>query len=344
MMNNNKKIKSRIASFRNIKPARLRASAAMRSLTKETSITKDNLIMPLFYKEGPGSEPIASMPGIAKMGQEPLLREIERIQKLGINAILLFGSSSKKDSSGSAGYNEKSAFHKTLRRIKEMSDIILVVDVCLCAHTNHGHCGIVKKKLVSKGKEPEFVIDSDRTLKALAKMAVSFAQAGADVVAPSAMADGQVRAIREALDKDTLSQTAIMSYAAKYASNFYGPFRDIYDSAPSFGDRKTYQMNPANKKEALKEVSLDVEEGADIVMVKPALAYLDIISAVKQTVAVPVAAYNVSGEYSMLKAAAHKGWLDEKLCAMEMLTSIKRAGADLIITYWAKEATKWFSS
>lgn len=301
---------------------------------RETHLQKDNLIQPLFFKDGKGSSSIASMPGIKKLGQRELLREIEKLQKLGIKAILLFGATSEKDSLGSKSYDEKSPFHQAIRQIKRTSNIILIADVCLCAYTEHGHCGILVRK-----KDP--AIDNEKTLEALAKIALSYASAGADIVAPSAMADGQVRAIRAILDKNDFFETAIMSYAVKYASSFYGPFRSIYDSAPLFGDRRSYQMDPANKREALREVALDVEEGADIILVKPALAYLDIINAVRNAVNLPVAAYNVSGEYSMVKAAAEKGWLDGKAVAIETLESIKRAGADMIISYWAKEAAQW---
>lgn len=291
--------------------------------------------MPLFFKEGKTTEPIASMPGIEKMSHDALLKEVEKLQKLGIKAVLLFGSTSRKDENGSSSYDEKSPFHAAIRAIKKSSDLVLITDVCLCAFTDHGHCGIVK------GEKKSFSIDNEKTLAALAKSALSHAQAGADMVAPSAMADGQVGAIREGLNKNGFSQTAIMSYSVKYASNFYGPFRDIYDSSPVFGDRKSYQMDPGNKREALREAMLDIEEGSDIIMVKPALAYLDILRTLRDKLVVPIAAYNVSGEYSMVKAASLKGWLDEKSAALEILGSIKRAGADIIITYWAKEAATW---
>jgi porphobilinogen synthase len=303
--------------------------------------------MPLFFKEGRESEPVPSMPGIKRMGQGEILKEVEKLEKLGIKAILLFGSSVKRDSRGSASYDEMSNFHKLIREIKKNSDIFLAADVCLCAYTDHGHCRIIKNSSaeagprVGRGETRHFIMDNDETLEVLAETALSYAKAGVDVVAPSAMADGQVQAIREALDEHGFLQTLIMSYSVKYASNFYGPFRDIYNSGPLFGDRRTYQMDPGNKDEALKEVGLDIQQGADIVIVKPALTCLDIISAVRQQVLVPVAAYSVSGEYSMLKAASQKGWLDEASCAMEILNSIKRAGADIIITYWAKEAVEW---
>ncbi|MBF0521959.1 MAG: porphobilinogen synthase [Candidatus Omnitrophica bacterium] len=322
-----------MANAHSYKPSRLRRAESLRSLVRETRLDKESLIMPLFFKEGKAAEAIPSMPGISKMPETVLLKEIEALDKLGIKAVLLFGAANGKDESGSASYDEKSAFHKAIRAIKRTSDIVLIADVCLCAYTSHGHCGIVDKKGAK--------IDHQKTLDALAKIAVSYAEAGVDMVAPSAMTDGQVKSIREALDKNDFGETAIMSYSVKYASSFYGPFRDIYKSSPVFGDRKSYQMDPGNKREALREAMLDVKEGADIVMVKPALAYLDIIGAVREKVDVPVAAYNVSGEYSMVKAAQLKGWLDEKTVALEMLNSIKRAGADMIITYWAKEAAQW---
>lgn len=323
------------------KPARVRRSSALRSLLRETHLQKENLIQPLFFKEGQGSSTIPSMPSIKKMGEEELLKEIDKLEKLGIKAVLLFGSAENKDMRGSVSYDEKSPFHKALRKIKESSGVILIADVCLCAYTSHGHCGILKDHKPREKTSNGFSIDNEKTLEVLAKIALSYANAGADIVAPSAMADGQVKAIRAALDENDFSGTAIMSYAVKYASCFYGPFRQMYDSSPSSGDRKSYQMDPGNKREALREAMLDEEEGADIIMVKPALAYLDIISAVRGVVNLPVAAYNVSGEYSMIKAAAEKGWLDERTAAMEILWAMKRAGADILITYWAKEAVHW---
>lgn len=322
------------------KPARLRQSQSLRALIQETRITKDDLVMPLFFKETKGSEPIASMPGIAKMGQVALLKEIETLQRLGIKAVLLFGSTDRKNKSGSLSYDENSPMHKAIKAIKQESSIILITDVCLCAYTDHGHCGVLKSHRVDKNVVR---IDGERTLQALAKIAVSYAASGADMVAPSAMADGQVKAIREALDNDGYNETSIMAYSAKFASCFYGPFRDIYDSSPEFGDRRSYQMDSGNRREALREAMLDIEEGADIIMVKPALAYLDIIRDIRDNATMPVAAYNVSGEYSMVKAAAAEGWLNEELAAMEILRAIKRAGADIIITYWAKEAVGWIS-
>ncbi|MBF0384280.1 MAG: porphobilinogen synthase [Candidatus Omnitrophica bacterium] len=321
------------------KTTRLRKNPLLRSLVRETELNIDDLIMPIFFKDGKGTEAVPSMPGINKFSSECLLREAEALGKSGIKSILLFGSSPKKDSSGSSSYNEESQFHKAIKNIKKSSDLIIIADVCLCAFTDHGHCGIAKKTSGKNGAHLQ--IDDSKTAETLAKIAVSYAKAGADMVAPSAMANGQVKAIRETLDKNGFTDTSIISYSAKYASNFYGPFRGIYDSTPKGSDRKGYQMDFGNKREAIREIFLDIEEGADIVMVKPALSYLDIIQSIRDKVNIPIAAYNVSGEYSMVKAAHLKGWLDEKSVALEILQSIKRAGADIIISYWAKEATKW---
>lgn len=335
------------------KPARLRKTSALRELVRETRLHPENLVMPLFFKPGPGTEKVESMPGIEKMGEDALCREVEKLDRLGVKAALLFGVAREKDAAGSEAYREKSPFHRAIQKIKDTSDITVITDVCLCAYTDHGHCGILKRSKTedqrpkSRKKESNssgsVAIDGGKTLEVLAKIAVSHAAVGADVVAPSAMADGQVRAIRTGLDLNGFPGTAIMSYSSKYASSFYGPFRDIAGTHPSFGDRKTYQMDPGNKREAIREALLDVEEGADMVMVKPALCFLDVIHAIRERVTVPVAAYNVSGEYAMVKAAAEKGWLDEASAAMEILTSIKRAGADLIITYWAEKVAKWLS-
>jgi porphobilinogen synthase len=332
-------MRERILPYQYSKPSRLRSDPRVRSLVKETRVSNENLVMPIFFKETDGAEPIGSMPGIEKMGEEVILRAVEELWGAGIKSILLFGSSDKRCSAGTISHDRESPFHRTISRIRENSDMLIMADVCLCAYTDHRHCGIIKDK--ASGAKQGSIIDNEKTVEALAEAALSYVDAGADVVAPSAMADGQVKAIRERLDESGHLDICIMSYSAKYASNFYAPFRDIYSSGPSFGDRKTYQMDPSNKREAIKEVSIDINEGADVVMVKPALAFLDIISAVKDRFAVPVAAYNVSGEYSMVKAAALKGWLDEPSCVMEILTSVKRAGADIIITYWAREATEW---
>ena len=276
------------------------------------------------------------MPSNFHFSIDELIKEAKEAEQLGIPAILLFGIPEKKDEFASEGYNAQGIIQEAVRAIKKESlDLVIITDVCLCQYTSHGHCGIIKTK------EPEFELDNDQTLKTLAKIALSHAQAGADIVAPSAMMDEQVKAIREVLDKHNFNDIAIMAYAAKYASNFYGPFREAAHSPPQFGDRSSYQMDPANVKEALREVKLDIEEGADIVMVKPALAYLDVIYRVKDEFHYPLAAYNVSGEFSMIKAAAGKGWIEEAKVVLEILTSIKRAGADIIITYHAKEVARW---
>src|SRR3989338_192833 len=342
------------------KPARLRRTPEERALLRETRLHPDDFVMPIFFKLGRGTEIVESMPGILKMGEDAMLRKVEELDALGVKAILLFGEAKKKDAMGSASYDETSSFHQGIRKIKGMSDIVVIADVCLCAYTDHGHCGILKsetavgRKQKAAGKERKrssclssqtsVSIDHEKASETLAKIAVSYATVGVDVVAPSAMIDGQVKAIRQGLDKSGFGETAIMSYSAKYASSFYGPFRDITGAHPSFGDRKTYQMDPANKREAVRETLLDIEEGADMVMVKPALCFLDVISAIREKVNVPVAADNVSGEYSMVKTAAQKGWLDERSAAIEILTSIKRAGADIIISYWADQAVKWLKN
>ncbi|WHH61577.1 porphobilinogen synthase [Petroclostridium sp. X23] len=315
------------------RPRRLRANQNIRSLVKETVLTGDDFIYPLFVVEGEGvKKEISSLPGCYHLSLDMLHDEIEELCSLGIRAVLLFGIPDQKDKIGSGAFAEDGIVQKAVRCIKKMNkDILVVTDVCLCEYTSHGHCGRIKNGDV----------DNDSTLDLIAQTALSHVQAGADMVAPSDMMDGRVAAIRKILDKNKFTNTAIMAYSAKYASAFYGPFREAASSTPQFGDRKTYQMDPANKLEALKEVELDIEEGADIVMVKPALSYLDIINEVKRGCKIPVAAYNVSGEYAMLKAAAKMGWLDEKKAALEMLTSIKRAGADMIITYYAKDVARW---
>ena len=312
---------------------RLRRSSGLRRMERETHLSPNDLIMPFFVIPGREIiEPIKSMPGIMRLSADNLIGEIREVSHLGIPAILLFGITHKKDERASGAYDEKGTVQQAVKIIKkECPDIIVITDVCLCSFTSHGHCGIVKD-----GK-----VDNDETIELLAKTALSHAESGADIVAPSSMMDGQVKAIREILDENNFNDAAIMSYSAKYASSFYGPFREAVDSAPQFGDRKTYQMDPANAEEAVREIKADIEEGADIVMVKPALSYLDVIYRVKQKFGYPVAAYSVSGEYSMIKAAAQKGWINEKKIILEILTSIKRAGADMIITYYAREAAKW---
>jgi len=301
-------------------------------MVRETSLSPDHFIYPLFVTFGKGvKKEIPSMPGCFQESVDVVARHAKEVYSLGIPAVLLFGIPEHKDEVGSSAYNERGEVQRAIRTIKnKIPELFVITDVCLCEYTSHGHCGVIK----------DGDVENDPTLELLAKEAVSHAKAGVDMVAPSDMMDGRVEAIRTALDEEGFSETPVMSYAAKYASAFYGPFREAAESTPQFGDRRSYQMDPANRREALKEVALDIEEGADIVMVKPALAYLDVISGVKDTFDLPVAAYNVSGEYSLVKAAGKLGWIDEKRAMMEILTSIKRAGADLILTYFAKEAAK----
>ncbi len=316
-----------------LRPRRLRQSSAIRDLVRETNLRVDDLIYPLFVMPGEGiKEEIESLPGVYHFSLDTLLIEVERITKLGIRAVILFGLPEYKDDQGTSAYDESGVVQKAIRTLKEkFPDLYIITDVCLCQYTSHGHCG-----LIHQGE-----IINDPTLDVLAKVALSHAKAGADMVAPSDMMDGRVGAIREALDTNGFANIPIMSYAVKYASAFYGPFREAAHSTPSFGDRRTYQMDPANRREAIQEAILDVDEGADILMVKPALAYLDIISDLKKEFPYPIAAYNVSGEYAMVKAAAQKGWLDEKKVVLESLTSMKRAGADLILTYHAADVAEW---
>jgi porphobilinogen synthase len=314
------------------RPRRLRNTDALRNLVRETVLTKDDLVYPVFVKDGTGiKEPISSMPGQFRFSVDTLKTECEEVVKLGLKSILIFGLAGHKDDTGTESFNPHGAVQEAIKMIRSnFPDMVIMTDVCVCGYTSHGHCGIVKDDYVQ----------NDETLEILAKMALSHAQAGADIVAPSAMMDGQVRAIREILDKNKFHRVAIMGYSAKYYSACYGPFREAADSAPQFGNRATYQMDIGNTREALKEIEADIAEGADIVMVKPAMLYLDIIAKAKEKTLVPMAAYNVSGEYAMLKAAAEKGWIDEKRVMMEMLLSMKRAGTDLIITYFAKDAAK----
>ncbi|MCX5907037.1 MAG: porphobilinogen synthase [Deltaproteobacteria bacterium] len=306
------------------RPRRLRKNETLRRMVRETKLSVDDFIYPLFVIYGRKvKNPITSMPGIFQMSVDLVAKKAEEIFKLGIPAVILFGIPAKKDLRGSEGYSRRGVVQQAIRAIKDrVPGLVIVTDVCLCEYTSHGHCGIVVNGDV----------DNDSTLKLLARMALSHAQAGADMVAPSDMMDGRVEAIREILDRNGFENIPIMSYAAKHASGFYGPFREAAESTPQFGDRRSYQMDPANAREAIREARLDVQEGADIIMVKPALPYLDIIRRVREEFDLPVGAYNVSGEYAMIKAAAQKGWLDEKRVMMETLTSIKRAGADLIIT------------
>jgi porphobilinogen synthase len=321
--------------FPDYRPRRLRKNENLRRLVRETIISIDNIVYPLFVVGGKDvKKPIASMPGHFQMSVDILVKEAREAKATGILALLLFGIPDKKDERASGAYAKDGIIQQAVRGIKDtVPEILVITDVCLCEYTSHGHCGIVENGNVLN-------VLNDASLELLAKTALSQAQAGADMVAPSAMMDGQVAAIREALDENALGDIPIMAYCAKYASAFYGPFREAAESAPQFGDRKAYQMDPANADEAIREISLDVAEGADIIMVKPALPYLDIIYRAKQEFDLPLAAYNVSGEYSMIKAAAQAGWLDEEKTMFETLTAIKRAGADIIITYWAKEAAR----
>ena len=316
--------------FPSYRPRRLRKTKSIRKIIQETDLSVSDFIYPMFVIPGNGvKEEITSMPGIFRYSIDNTIKEIKEIKDLGIQAVLLFGIPEKKDEHGSEGYNENGIIQKALRKIKEeIKDILLITDVCMCEYTSHGHCGIVK----------DGEVENDETLQYLGRMALSHAKAGADIVAPSDMMDGRVGVIREVLDENGFQNVAIMSYSAKYASAFYGPFREAAHSTPLFGDRHGYQMDPPNIREALREISLDIQEGADIVMIKPALSYLDVIKAAKEEFDYPIAAYSVSGEYSMVKAAGRLGWVDETKLMMEILTSIKRAGADIIITYFAKDA------
>lgn len=313
---------------------RLRKTSRIRNILREVAITIDDLIYPVFVNEGINApEPIPSMPGQFRLSMNDIVKEAKNISALGIPAIIIFGIPLKKDDIGTSASDNSGIVQRAVKLIKkELGDeLVIITDICLCQYTSHGHCGIVK------GNE----IDNDLTLERLQNIAVSHAKSGTDIVAPSAMMDGQVRAIRNVLDQENYKNVGIMAYSAKFASNFYGPFRDAADSTPSFGNRKTYQMAYTNSNEALREVELDIKEGADIIMVKPALAYLDLIYRVKSTYSVPLATYNVSGEYSMIKAAAANGWIKEKEIVFEVVSAIKRAGADMIITYFAKDIARW---
>jgi porphobilinogen synthase len=318
------------------RPRRLRRNERLRDLVCETSLSTKSLIYPLFV--GPGkdrSQPVSSMPGIAQLSVDRAVRECRDVNGLGIPAVILFGLPERKDPAGTEAYADSGIVQQAIRAIKEsVPELVVMTDVCLCEYTDHGHCGVVK----------DGAVDNDATLELLAREALSHARAGADVVAPSDMMDGRVGAIRKTLDENGFAQLPIMAYAAKYASGFYGPFREAAESTPQFGDRRSYQMDPRNGDEALREVELDIREGADIVMVKPALAYLDIIYRVKQKFGYPVAAYNVSGEFSMIKAAGQNGWIEEPRVMLEVLLSIRRAGADMILTYFAKDAARLLGS
>ena len=332
-------------SFPGIRPRRLRQSAGLRRMVREVQPRVDQLIAPLFIRHGTGvSRPIASMPGHAQLSVDTAVREAEALAELGIPAVLLFGIPAHKDDIGSENFDPDGIVPQAAYAIKRaVPELVIVSDMCFCEYTDHGHCGIINKPGAEhhSAQLPEGYLLNDPTLELLGKAAVVHAQAGADIIAPSGMIDGMVAGIRASLDGAGMQHTTIMSYAAKFASGFYGPFREAAESPPGFGDRSQYQMDPANSREAMREVALDVQEGADILMVKPALAYLDIIRQVKDRYDLPLAAYQVSGEYSMVKAAAERGWIDERRVAMESLTAIARAGADMIITYWAKDAVKW---
>uniref|UniRef100_A0A831ZZ83 Delta-aminolevulinic acid dehydratase n=1 Tax=Desulfacinum infernum TaxID=35837 RepID=A0A831ZZ83_9BACT len=322
--------------FPQYRPRRLRRTENLRRMVRETRLSPDVFIYPLFVRPGRGiRQPVASMPGVFQLSRDTAAMEAQEVRDLGIPAVILFGLPEKKDERGSEAYAPDGVVQEAVRAIKDRCpDLVVITDVCLCEYTSHGHCGVLR------GRE----VDNDPTLEILARIAVSHAQAGADMVAPSDMMDGRVGAIRERLDAEGFPQTAVMAYSAKYCSAFYGPFREAAESAPQFGDRRAYQMDPANAREALREIQLDIEEGADIIMVKPALAYLDIIRRVREEFDWPVAAYNVSGEYAMIKAAAANGWLDEQRAMMEVLMAIHRAGADQIITYFAKDAARLLAS
>jgi porphobilinogen synthase len=319
--------------FPELRLRRLRRSRFLRGMLQETRLTVQSLVYPLFVQEGTGRrDPVASMPGVFRLSADLLVEEVESARQQGILAVLLFGIPETKDEAASSAYDDQGVVQGAVRLLKERFPCLVVItDVCLCEYMSHGHCGVVRDGMV----------DNDETLPLLAQTALSHARAGADIVAPSDMMDGRVRAIRDKLDYNGFSDVAILSYAAKFASAFYGPFREAAGSAPAFGDRRTYQMNPANRREALREVLEDLEEGADMVMVKPALAYLDLIREVRDAVLCPVVAYNVSGEYSLVKAAAAQGWVDERQIVLETLTGMRRAGADLIITYHARDAASW---
>ena len=323
--------------FPELRLRRLRKNENVRRMVRETVLTPDDFIYPLFVVEGENvKEEISSMPGQFRYSVDRLPEIGETVLELGIPAVILFGIPAHKDELGSDSYSENGIIQRAVRKLKkELPELYVITDVCFCEYTSHGHCGY----LTCSGETCD--VDNDKTLELLKKQVVSHASAGVDMVAPSGMMDGMIKAIREGLDAAGFTNIPIMSYAAKYASAYYGPFRDAAESTPAFGDRRTYQMDPANFNEALREVALDIQEGADIVMVKPALAYMDVIRAVKETFKYPTAAYNVSGEYSMVKAAAMKGWIDERKVVLETLTAMKRAGADLILTYHALDAAKW---
>jgi porphobilinogen synthase len=319
-------------SYPSYRPRRLRRTAALRRLVRETSLQPSQLILPLFVRSGAGiRQPVESMPGVHQTSVDELLRDAREALALGVSGVLLFGIPDHKDASGSEAWNDDAPVQQAVRALKrELPDLVVITDVCLCEYTDHGHCGVIR----------DGAVDNDATLELLAREAVSHARAGADIIAPSDMMDGRVAAIRAALDDDGFTDTAILAYAAKFAGPFYGPFREAAESTPQFGDRRAYQMDAANADEALREVWLDIEEGADMVMVKPAGPFLDIIHRVKSETGYPVAAYQVSGEFAMIEAAGERGWIDRQRVMMDSLLGIRRAGADIIITYFAREAAK----
>jgi porphobilinogen synthase len=323
-------------AFPSTRMRRLRRTGLLRDMVRETELTPSHLVYPMFIELGTDSRtPIESMPGIERLSISHAVEEAGEAHALGIPSVLLFGIPAQKDEQASGAYDDEGVVQLAVRAIKEAHpELVVITDVCLCEYTSHGHCGVVR---------PDGQVDNDVTLELLAKTAISHAAAGADAVAPSDMMDGRVAALRSQLDSEGHSETPIVAYSAKFASAFYGPFREAADSAPAFGDRRTYQMDPANGEEAVREALLDVDEGADVVMVKPALPYLDVVRRVKEATRVPVAAYNVSGEYSMVKAAAAAGWIDERAAVLEALTAIRRAGADVVVTYHAKDAARWLS-
>ena len=325
------------------RPRRLRATPALRAMVRETELNARDFIYPLFVRHGSGRSEIRSMPGVYQLSVEEAVRESEAALQAGVNAVILFGIPKEKDPIGLENFAENGIVQQAIRAIKkEVPEMVVVTDVCLCEYTDHGHCGILNTGEHVQVSLPEGYVLNDPTLEVLAKVATSHAECGADIVAPSGMMDGMVAAIRGALDERGFENTPILSYAVKYASSFYGPFREAAEGAPKFGDRKSHQMDPANVREALREAALDVDEGADMLMVKPALAYLDVIRVVKDAFPeLPMAAYNVSGEYAMIKAAAANGWIDEAKVTLETLTAMKRAGADLILTYHALDAANW---
>ena len=332
-------------SFPATRLRRLRRTKPLRELVRETELGPGHLVQPLFVTAGEGvREPVESMPGVERLSISETVAEVTEIAAAGIRAVVLFGLPSQKDEFGTEAYDDEGVVQMAVQALKESHpEVVVITDVCLCEYTSHGHCGVVRDNPRPGASGGEMVIDNDLTVELLAKTAISHAEAGADAVAPSDMMDGRVGTIRHQLDEEGHSEVPIIDYSAKYASAFYGPFRDAADSTPEFGDRRGYQMDPANAEEAVREAQLDLDEGADVVMVKPALPYLDVVRRVKDATGAPVAAYHVSGEYSMLKAAAANGWIDERAAALESLTAIRRAGADLIFTYFAKDAAGWLA-